>query len=332
MKLVTKKELATKLQGKKILFITTKNIDYIRNTQNLEILESNSISVHKLHSNSNNYLCRLMSVYFQILKTSTSKYDLIFIGFLPQLVLPIFSWKFKSPVYIDVFISLYDTLVNDRKKFSPKSMIARFSKWLDKKALHKASKIIVDAMENGKYFAKKFQLNTEKINVLYFEADKKIYTPKEQCKPPHLQNKFVVLYFGSILPLQGVETIISAIEILKDEPDIFFQMIGPVSEGVYKGDNVEYIPWLSQQELSHYIANADLCLAGHFNDKIEKGKRSIAGKTFIYDAMEKQMILGDNPANHELYSPSKQYKFVEMGNEKKLATLICQLREDWKQR
>jgi glycosyltransferase involved in cell wall biosynthesis len=326
MKVTTSQNLAAETQGRKILFITTKNIDYIRNTQNLEFLMMNDNVVYQLYSDKKNYILRLLSVYFKILSTKVSKYELVFIGFLPQLVLPFFSWKFKQPVYIDVFISLYDTLVNDRKQFSENNIVARFSKWLDKKALRKADKIIVDTFENGKYFAGYFDIDSDKMEVLYFEADKEIYMPRKQSKRGDLQNKFVVLYFGSILPLQGVEVILSAIESLKEESDIFFQMIGPVGEDVYKGDNVEYIPWLSQRDLATYIANADLCLAGHFNNSIGKASRSIAGKALIYDAMKKQIILGDNLANRELFSDDEWHHFVEMGNANQLTQLIYSLR------
>ena len=98
-------------------------------------------------------------------------------------------------------------------------------------------------------------------------------------------NKYVVLYFGSVLPLQGVDVVLDAIKLLKNEKDIFFQVIGPISKKYSKPvqDNVEYIDWLEQKELAEYIANADLCLAGHFNGEIDKAKRTIPGKAYILD-------------------------------------------------
>ena len=49
-------------------------------------------------------------------------YDLSFVGFAPQLVLPFFRRLRKKPVIEDFFISLYDTLVQDRKKFRSGSL------------------------------------------------------------------------------------------------------------------------------------------------------------------------------------------------------------------
>lgn len=40
----------------------------------------------------------------------------------------------------------------------------------------------------------------------------------------------------------------------------------------------------------------------------------ISAKAYIYHAMGKPMILGDNPANHELFDGDNKVTFVEMGN------------------
>lgn len=315
--------------GKNVLFITTKNIDYIRNSQELNYLEKYSKNVETVHSTKKSYLARIFSIYFQLLFLNCRKFDMIFIGFAPQLILPIFHRKFQSKVYIDFFISVYDTFVNDRKKIKENNILARFCKWLDKKTLTLADKIIVDTKAHGKYFVEEFGISEEKLNVLYLLANEKIYYPKEMKKKKQLKDKFVVLYFGSILPLQGVEVIQNAINLLGKEEDIWFQIIGPVKEKIANGNNVEYISWLSQEELSDYIANADLCLAGHFNKEIGKANRTIPGKAYIYEAMRKKIVLGNSEANQELFKKDDRHLFVEMGNPEKLADLIMNQKNKW---
>ena len=84
-------------------------------------------------------------------------------------------------------------------------------------------------------------------------------------------------------------------------------------------------------EIAEKIAQADLCLGGHFNDSIMKAKRTIAGKTYIYRAMKKPMILGENAANHELFSSGdKDVYFVKMGDSAALAELILKIRDSKK--
>ena len=52
-------------------------------------------------------------------------------------------------------------------------------------------------------------------------------------------------------------------------------------------------------------------------------KRQIPGKAYLYHAVGKPMILGENLANHELFSEQeKGIYFVEMGSGEKMAEKI----------
>ena len=317
------------VKNKKVLFISTKNLDYLRNVQELNLLKQDADSVDIIGSAEKSYIKRLIKIYTKILFGSFKKYDCIFIGFAPQLILPMFSWKFKNKeIIMDFFISVYDTMIFDRKKFRETGFIAKLCKLLDKKCIHKADFIISDTNAHGDYFASEFEVKRDKISTLYLEADTSIYKKNIATKPENLKDKFVVLYFGSILPLQGVEVILEAIDILKEHKDIFFYIIGPLgnNENIVKSDTVEYINWLSQDKLAEHISYADLCLAGHFNKDINKAKRTIPGKAYIYEAMDKPMILGENPATHELYKEDNKHFFVEMGNALKLAEKIVEIK------
>lgn len=317
---------------KKVLFITTKNIDYIRNSQEIHCLQKAAQLVEVIGYNDKGYITRLLKLYIKLLTIPLSNYDLVFVGFAPQLVLPFFSFRFKRKFIIeDFFISLYDTMINDRKKFKPDSLIAKILLYMDKITLKKADKIIVDTRAHGNYFVQKLGADKNKINVLYLEADLSIYYPRVISKPKELSNKFVVLYFGSILPLQGVEVILECIENMKTVSDLVFQIIGPLNSKhleKYKSlKNVTFTPWLSQEALAEKIAAADLCLAGHFNSSIEKAARTIPGKAYIYNAMEKPMILGDNPANRELFKEDNiNNYYVEMGSSDKLKEKILSIK------
>lgn len=312
------------IKEKRVLFITTKNIDYLRNTQELEILKENADFVDVVYSTSKSYVKRIIQIWCLLFKYNVNNIDVVFIGFAPQLILPLFFAKFrKKVIIIDFFISVYDTLIHDRKIFRDKGVIAYICHYLDSITIKRAEYIIADTIADAKYFIKEFKGDKDKFEVLYLEADKSIYYPREQHKRADLENKFVVLYFGSILPLQGVDVVLEAVKLLKYEKNIFFQMIGPVSKRYSKPmqDNVEYIEWLNQEKLAEYIANADLCLAGHFSGNIDKAKRTIPGKAYIYEAMGKKMVLGANGANLELYHESNSL-YVEQGNYKQLANVI----------
>lgn len=300
--------------NKNVLFITTKNIDYIRNTQEIELLKDCTNELRVLYSNKKNYFLRIFEIYYKILFCSIKNFDVAFIGFAPQLVLPFFRKKLKNKIIIiDFFISVYDTMVNDRKRFAVASVAAKMCHILDENTLSKADYIISDTKAHAKYFCDEFGINSKKIDTFYLEADKTIFYPRESQKPLQLKNKFVVLYFGSILPLQGIDIILSAVDELKGRKELYFIIIGKIGNKYIKplGDHIEYIDWVSQEKLAEYIAIADLCLAGHFNDQIEKAKRTIPGKAFIYEAMKKVMVLGENEANREIFKNDHRHFFLK---------------------
>lgn len=316
------------LNHKNVLFITTKNLDYIRNTQEITILKESALSYRIIGSYAKNYVLRLLSIYWNLLTIRFSQFDTVMVGFAPQLVLPFWNWKMKKvDVVIDFFISMYDTLCCDRQKFHPKGVAGRILHKIDEYTLEQADFVICDTKAHGRYFCEEFHCSKDKLLTMYLEADTAIFYPREGKRPEYLEGKYVVLYFGSVLPLQGIEVVLKAMSILKGKGNIHFFFIGPIAEKKLLdlkpvSANITYIDWLSQDELAQYIAMADLCLAGHFHGSIQKAFRTIPGKAYIYSAMGKKMILGDNPANHEIFEEDERVSFVEMGNEKALANEI----------
>ena len=322
----TSQPLVEQVAGKKVLFVSTKNLDYLRNTQEISLLRKHAARVTVIASPDKSYPKRLLTVYRSLLKTRMKDYDLSFIGFAPQLVLPFFCRLRQKPVIEDFFISLYDTLVQDRKKFSPGSFPAKFLKKLDEKTLSLGGRVITDTRAHSDYFVRDLGCDPGKTEVLYLEADTEIYHPIPVKKKAGAT--FHVLYFGSVLPLQGVDVVLDAVRLFRNDPSFTFELIGPLKEGAApQQENLACIPWLSQQELAEHIAQADLCLAGHFSASIDKAKRTIPGKAYIYRAMEKPMILGDTPANHELYTEDSRTFFTPPGNPEALAAAIRKARE-----
>lgn len=319
------------ISGASVLFITTKNLDYIRNSQEIALLKKYAASFQIIGSFDSSYPKRLLSVWRHLLFTSAKPFSIIFIGFAPQLIVPLFFWKFRRHILIeDFFISFYDTLIHDRQKFSAKSIFGRFFHWLDKVTIRRADYIISDTKAHGAYFCEEFAVKPEKITPLYLEADTSIYYPRPK-RHGRESNSFHVLYFGSVLPLQGLPVILKAIELLKSVSAVRFTIIGPIPDTMPKpsGNNIRYISWLSQEALAEEIADADLCLAGHFHATIQKAWRTIPGKAYIYEAMGKPMILGDNPATREIQDQFKvPVYYVPMGDAKALASCIQSIAEN----
>lgn len=310
------------IKGKRVVFLTTKNLDYLRNVQEIELIREYALEMQVIGSMNKSYIRRVLKVYSTFLRTRSNTYDVIFCGFAPQIMYPILKMRKSEMLIMDFFISCYDTLVFDRRKFKAGSLVARMLKRLDRKTLELADMVIGDTKAHCAYFSEEFGIPSSLFQVQYLKADTSIYYPREKNRADRADSEQkTVLYFGSVLPLQGVEVVLEATHLL---PDVKFIIIGPVKDIDMKSmQNVEFIPWLSQHDLAEAISEADLCLAGHFHKDIMKAKRTIPGKAYIYEAMKKPMILGDNAATRELYDESQEgIYFVEMGSPEALANKI----------
>ncbi len=324
--------------GKMVLFITPSDVDYIRNRQEINILQKSArhldiIAPKDIHGVSPTGIMRILSIDLKVVAANIKKYDVVFIAGIPQLIVPIIQFRLRKKVLIiDFFISVYDTLVNDRQVLSPPNPLSRILKMLDRKALTRANHVIVDTREHAAYFSRLFGVDSDKMTVIYLEADKQIYYPRNVVKPRDLRDKFVVFFFGAMNPLQGAEVILESARILEEHGNIVFIIVGPYEkirnfELYSKLKNVRFkARWLPQAAIAGCIATSDVCLAGHFNAAVEKAARVIPGKAYSYLAMERPVIFGDNPANRELFSPdTKNAHFVKMGDPAALADKILEL-------
>ncbi len=214
------------LAGKKVLFVTTKNLDYLRNTQEMRLLQQAGALLTVVGSREKSYPLRLLKVFTRLLFTSFKQYDAVFVGFAPQLVLPFFGWKCKKTnLYIDFFISMYDTLCFDRKKFAPSSFVGKRLLSLRPEHAEKGGCDSLRYLSPRQVFCGGFGSRPQKNYRFYiWRADESIYYPRHSEKPEEAKGKFTVLYFGSVLPLQGVDVVLDAIDRLKDNPEFCFYL------------------------------------------------------------------------------------------------------------
>jgi glycosyltransferase involved in cell wall biosynthesis len=239
-----------------------------------------------------------------LIKSISSHYDLILISFFGHLLILPFSMFSGKPILFHPLISAYETLVFDRQKTTSHSLPARLAFWLDKTACSRATHIILDTQANIQYFSKTFSEPLEKFHRIFVGCDERIFFPQPAARQ---DGRIVVIYQGSYLPLHGIDVIIHAAKSLRTNPKIHFQLIGRgmgyerISQLAIdlRLTNIEFLESIPFYEMPRVIADADICLGGHFS-KSKKAARVIAGKTFQDIAMGKATIVGDVPANYEL--------------------------------
>jgi len=314
----------------KILFIAGREPSYVRNAILLKMLEKSGAEIIHCTDSSQTYPARFLKVLCKFLLRKDEDIDCVFVGFLGQPLVPIIRLLTNKPIIFDAFLSTFDTLCCDRKRFRPGSSTGKFFHWLDRYSCMLADSILLDTAAHIDYFTKTFGVPENRFHRVFVGADDSIFYPREVMKDTHT---FRVFYYSSFLPLHGTENIIEAAGRLCEQPDIEFVIVGKGPEHTRIRSlarnlgigNVRFIDWLPYEQLPLEIAQADVCLGGHFSD-IDKAKRVIAGKTFQFLAMKKPVIVGDCEGNRELLTDRQNTLFVRMADANSLAAAILELK------
>lgn len=333
------------LAGKKVCLVSTSSPEYIRIKQltvlcrrvceELEIVAPrDGKAVRPLN------LKRMVGVLTRAQLKSFRKYDVVVLAGMPQVLYPILKYKIgDSRLIIDFFISIYDTLVEDRKRIKPVSLSARFLKALDARVIRAADAVLTDTMAHELFYVDFLGLDPDKTEVLYLDTDRTVYRRETAADPlAEYEGKFKVLFFGAVNPLQGFEHVVAAAEMLADRVDIAFLLVGPLERSpVQRNDlpvNMKHLStWLSQEELCSVILGSDLVLVGHFAEGDGKAARTIPGKAFICRDLSVSFVLGDSPAVREVFSDSdKGVVFVHRGKPWDIAGAVLQAFNSRKQK
>jgi glycosyltransferase involved in cell wall biosynthesis len=309
-----------------IVFTAGREVDYPRNSQNIRALNT-QYQVSLLEAKSSRLGNRLLKVGGRLLMQRFSRFDMCFIGFYGQpLVFPV-RLRSRIPIILDAFVSTYDTFCFDRKIFKPRSLPGRLSFYLDRFSCMLADTIILDTKAQVQYFEKTFGIPHEKLQVLYVGCDDELFHPIDVITT----SRPIVLFYGTFLPLHGLDIILKAAHLLTGE-NISFLIIGKGQEyeRIHKLateldlGNVIFQDPIPLQELPEVIARSTICLGGHFG-RSEKAGRVIAGKTFQCLAMGRPTIVGDNPANRELFTHAQDVWMCSMADPVALANSILLL-------
>lgn len=201
------------------------------------------------------------------------------------------AWCKGRPVVLDLFVGLYDTVVSDRSLLAAASGKARLLGWVDRLAVRLATRVLVDTPAQRDFFAR--TTDGGRFGVVWVGASGAEFTPQSIAPEPNL-----VVFYGTFIPLQGVDTIIRAAGLLA-ERGVRFVLIG---DGQDKGaatalatelglSNVEFVGAVGPADLVSQLARAALCL-GIFGTSGKAG-RVIPHKVFDSVAMARPTLSGE---------------------------------------
>ena len=239
----------------------------------------------------------------------------------------------RKILVFDAFISAYDTLVSDRKKVHPGNPLAWFIWLTDFIDCHLADEILIDTKAHKEYFRRMFALHPADITVVYLEA------PEEFRPDPHHRKAMgktcEVLFYGSYIPLQGIDIILKAAAILQNQhAHIHFTLVGGGQTYAkmrmlatdWKLTNITFKPFVPLHNLPAIIRDADIAL-GIFGTG-DKTQRVIPHKVIECMACGVPVITADTPAIHERYKEGEGIYLVPAGDAYALAGKIVELQKE----
>jgi len=288
-----------------------------------KILETQNIKVIECHEPLEKWHAFIQSYVKLLSKHKKIDYDIMLVPWRGILTLPLAKLIHKKPIIYFPAFSIYDTLVNDRKKIKKNSLKARFVHFVDALACKWVDKVALESTAEINYFVEEFGLPREKFFQLPLAADESLFQP---TLIEEANEKFTVLFFGSFIPLHGIDTITKTAILLKEHKDIFFSICGDgqtkpeIEKLIQKNDlkNIKLVGLVSKDELLEQIRKSDLCL-GIFGKSI-KAQKVLTNKVFQILASKKPLITSDSPSAQEVYLKNKyNCLLIPPANAEKLA-------------
>jgi len=236
-----------------------------------------------------------------------NEYDNLY--FLPCFKKKFFLYNFFKRKFIinDFFISDFDNVVFERKLikvFSLNSIKHYFVDYINYKF---SSFLISDTKAHFEYWESLFGKTKAERFILPVLANKYIYKPNSR-KNKH----FKVIFFGSLIPLHGIDKILEAFSILqKRKLNIEFQIIGSGQLSSFVRDTIRkselridfYDGILDEVRLAKEINKSSIIL-GIFGDS-KKAKSVVPNKVYQGLASRKCVITMQSPAISEFFNKNE---------------------------
>lgn len=233
-------------------------------------------------------------------------------------------------VVFDPLVSRYETRVLDRGDAARGSLQARHNRNIDMLSMRAADLLLADTDAHADFYSKEFGLDRRKVRTLYLGFDDSVFGPSG---PPPEGEGLRVLFYGSFLPLHGVETIIEAAGSLRGE-GVKLTVVGggqtmPEARRLARDapeGNVRFVDTVEEKELPALIGESDVVL-GIFGTTA-KARMVIPNKVFQGMASSRPVITADTPAVREIFEPGRHLVTVPPGDPGALARAMRLLRDD----
>lgn len=288
-------------QPTKVCYILSyRDPQYIRASAQIRALARCSGLEVILATNSSKGVFRYPQTLWALLKAKfTEEPDLYILGFRGHEIFWLVRLLTRGkPLIFDALMSPYAALKFENKSGRIGRILAPMVRWLESDALRKSDIVLTDTQLHARFYSEEFGLAAEKIVVVPVGA---LEPNREICPSALVSSEFTVLFYGSFLPLHGVDIIVQAAGLLREYP-IQFHFIGGDKKQVVnllalckKHDVARYThrTWVPLDQLTQdEIPRASLCLGGPFGNT-PQARRVITTKTSQCLALGKPTVIGN---------------------------------------
>ena len=278
---------------------------------------------------------RVISAYWRLfrLHNQMPEYDVMLIGYPGQFdsyLARLLTWRRRKPMALDILMSLH--LVAQERGLTQKSpWTGRLIYSLEKGGLKLPDLLISENDAYEGYYCQQYGLDPQGFRQVPHGADDRVFYPREveRCDRP-----FRVTYHGMYLPSHGMDTIITAAILLKDQDDIQFHFFGDGPErsrllqiaAAEALDNVVFHGFVDRDELLDSIARSHISL-GVFGTT-RQSHYTIQNKIWEGLAMARPVVSGDSAVVRESLVHGEHIYLVPRDDPQALANAVEELKHN----
>jgi glycosyltransferase involved in cell wall biosynthesis len=318
----------------RVLYFGTYERDYPRNAQVISCLRRAGVDVAEYHAPvwegqrhkfgiGVSSVLRLARAEARLVRRPRPDFDVLLVGYPGHFDMPLARRAAGGrPIVFNPLLSLYDSMVLDRGRFGGGSPAGRLLRALDRRAMRLADLVIADTEAHADFFASLAGIPRSRVEVCLLGAEEPPFVPG--WKP---RESFHCLFYGKMIPLHGLDTIIEAARLA---PEIPFRIAGAGQlESKLEEDlsrNVDWIGWVPHSSIPAELHAAG-CALGIFGTT-GKARRVIPNKAYEALACGTPLVTADTPAARELLEDGVDALLVPAGDPAALAAAVRRLRDD----